>query len=51
MISFGVYDCFYRDYVYFDSEENARKYIDKQIKEGICFESNFRLFRRQDLEI
>lgn len=51
MISFGVYDCLYRDYVFFDSEDEAREYIDKQIAGETASKNDFRLFRRQDLEI
>jgi hypothetical protein len=51
MISFGVYDCLYRDYIFFETEEEAREYIETQTADGIASKKDFRLFRRQNLEI
>lgn len=51
MISFGVFDRTYLDYLFFETEEEAREYIETQTKDGIVSKNNFRLFRRQNLEI
>lgn len=51
MMSFGVFDKTYRDYFWFDTEDQAREWIDKQVEDGTCFTDDFRLFRRQELEI
>jgi hypothetical protein len=51
MITFMVLDTEYHSYNTFDSEDEAREHIEMRTVGGIASKKDFRLFRRQELEI